>query len=49
LRILKGKGDGEAAPSLGGTGAAVDDGAGIRVFSREIRTAPFPPNKGLIL
>ena len=29
LRILKGKGDGAVAPSLGGTGAAVDDGAGI--------------------
>ena len=28
LRIPKGKGDGTVAPSLGGTGAAVDDGAG---------------------
>ena len=29
LRISKGKGDGAVAPSLGGTGAAVDDGAGV--------------------
>ena len=28
LRIPKEKGDGAVAPSLGGTGAAVDDGAG---------------------
>ena len=28
LRIPKGKGDGAVAPSLGGTGAAVDGGAG---------------------
>ena len=28
LRIPKGKGDGEVEPPLGGTGAAVDDGAG---------------------
>ena len=28
MRIPKGKGDGEVEPSLGGTGAAVDDGAG---------------------
>ena len=28
LRILKGKGDGAVAPSLGGTGAAVGGGAG---------------------
>ena len=28
LRIPKGKGDGVVAPPLGGTGAAVDDGAG---------------------
>ena len=28
LRIPKGKGDGVVAPSLGGTGAAVDGGAG---------------------
>ena len=28
LRIPKGKGDGTVAPSLGGTGATVDDGAG---------------------
>ena len=28
LRIPKGKGDGTVAPSLGGTGAAVDGGAG---------------------
>ena len=28
LRILKGKGDGAIAPSLGSTGAAVDDGGG---------------------
>ena len=28
LHIPKGKGDGAVAPSLGGTGAAVDDGAG---------------------
>ena len=27
LRILKGKGDGAVTPSLGGTGATVDDGA----------------------
>ena len=27
LRIPKGKGDGTVAPPLGGTGAAVDDGA----------------------
>ena len=27
LRIPKGKGDGAVAPSLGGTGAVVDDGA----------------------
>ena len=27
LRILKGKGDGEVEPPLGGTGAAADDGA----------------------
>ena len=27
LRIPKGKGDGEVEPPLGGTGAAVDDGA----------------------
>ena len=29
LRIPKGKGDGAVAPPLGGTGAAVDDGANI--------------------
>ena len=29
LHIPKGKGDGAVAPSLGGTGAAVDDGAGV--------------------
>ena len=29
LRIPKEKGDGAVAPSLGGTGTAVDDGAGI--------------------
>ena len=28
MRIPKGKGDGAVAPSMGGTGAAVDDGAG---------------------
>ena len=28
MRIPKGKGDGEVEPPLGGTGAAVDDGAG---------------------
>ena len=28
MRILKGKGDGEVEPPLGGTGAAVDDGVG---------------------
>ena len=27
MRILKGKGDGTVAPSLGGTGAVVDGGA----------------------
>ena len=30
LRIPKGKGDGAVAPSLGGTGAAVDGGVGAR-------------------
>ena len=29
LRIPKGKGDDAVAPPLGGTGAAVDDGAGV--------------------
>ena len=29
LRIPKGKGDGAVAPPLGGTEAAVDDGAGV--------------------
>ena len=29
MRIPKGKGDGAVAPSLGGTGATVDDGAGV--------------------
>ena len=29
LRIPKGKGDGAVAPPLGGTRAAVDDGAGV--------------------
>ena len=29
LRIPKGIGDGAVAPPLGGTGAAVDDGAGV--------------------
>ena len=29
LRIPKGKGDGAVMPSQGGTGAAVDDGAGV--------------------
>ena len=29
LHIPKGKGDGAVAPPLGGTGAAVDDGAGV--------------------
>ena len=29
MRIPKGKGDGAVAPPLGGTGAAVDDGAGV--------------------
>ena len=29
LRIPKGKGDGAVAPPLGGTGAAVDDGASV--------------------
>ena len=28
LRFPKGKGDGAVAPSLGGTGAVIDDGAG---------------------
>ena len=29
LRITKGKGDGAVAPPLGGTGPAVDNGAGV--------------------
>ena len=29
MRIPKGKGDGTVAPPLGGTRAAVDDGAGV--------------------
>ena len=29
MRILKGKGDAAVAPLLGGTRAAVDDGAGV--------------------